>query len=492
MQASADTVDVISRALLPGPPRHPPLPQAAAANRSSRKRTLGNSSSRKRPLRNQSSDNSSTRSGLASNRSAANLTSNKSSRSAQGAALIDNADPMPQIHSVRSDDVAPLKSVPLLLPEIRKGLIRIIHLQGKLSEECGRRGSIDSFQLAERHLRNLTYVGGHLVASGADIVAELTDACHAFRKKDLARFGYDIGRAWRKVLLININHLPEGARVRRAIRETSKGLVQGFFGADLTLTRIALRHNSIGGRSGSSRNARAKEITIDFNQCVHDENMQFFAELWDATWVFFGQLASSSNSSGSDKQVISSASSPNFRWEALLAVAIADMPQALKRCGMTPDQSATLEDSLKALQRLQFHIDVPRQEVFNKEVSVNLAQAIQDWKDNKWHDFGMDMGRLLQELVLLVFPERYSLDGARDLQKQLHVLERGVVQLLGTPGGRRESPLSVAPAFALPFSIALLAVAAWSLRGTGFCSQHSTSRGAFLQSDEYASDSDML
>jgi len=166
------------------------------------------------------------------------------------------------------------------LPGISQGLIEIIQLQGKLAAKCRNSQVIDSFELAATHLRNLSYVSGHLIANGADIVAELEDAAQAFELKDMRRFGVDIGGAWRKVLLSKV-HLPDGASTKEAIKETSTGLIEGFFGSDLMLE---IKTDRPRHSSGSSRH---KQLHVDMEKCLQNENMRFFVEVWDATWIFF-------------------------------------------------------------------------------------------------------------------------------------------------------------------------------------------------------------
>jgi len=147
------------------------------------------------------------------------------------------------------------------LPGISQGLVELILLQGRLAVECRHAPFIDSFELAATHLMNLSYVGGHLIANGADIVAELQDAAQAYKLKEMHLFGVDIGRAWRKVLLSkapshNITNKKE------ATKETSLGLIKGFFqnGLSLEIRTDQLRHSL-----GSPRHGR---ISVDMDKCL--------------------------------------------------------------------------------------------------------------------------------------------------------------------------------------------------------------------------------
>jgi hypothetical protein len=308
---------------------------------------------------------------------------------------------------------------------ISNSLVTIIRLQGLLADECMQGRSLDTFNLAEDHLRNLSYVGGHLVANGADIIPELKDALGAFRNGKLHTFGEDIGRAWRKVLLSNVSNLP---RIKEAIRQTSQGLVEGFFSENVQLEVSSGKEQ----RGQDFHNAQVDTL-IDLHKCINGQNERFFQEVWDAAWLFFEKVSSFS-SLVSDQ-----------RWKAVLAVVLADLPTAVRYCGLDKEQEALLIHSMKKLEKLRFDVDARDRKVHTSEVSVDLAQAVHNWRNHSWHDFGMDLGKLLQELVVLVFPADYS--------QKYRVSEtvRGALRnrFSGAPSGAVQLPLGLLAAGAV-------------------------------------------
>jgi hypothetical protein len=239
------------------------------------------------------------------------------------------------------------------------------------------------FDLAAHHLRNLSYVGGHLVVNGADIIPELKDAVAAFRADRLHTFGEDLGLAWRKVLLSRIGRLTK-PRDQAAVRKTSLGLVKGFFGNNVRLEWI------------SSHKGRPNEFEIDLDQCTNGANEKFFEEVWDAAWLFFEKIATSEGIAS------------NREWQSLLMVILADLPTAMRYCGITKKQEAFVIKSLKALERLRFNVDPANRKVHTREISVDLSQAVEHWTAQRWEAFGSDLGQMLQELVLLAFPQAYE------------------------------------------------------------------------------------
>jgi len=271
-----------------------------------------------------------------------------------------------------------------LLSGIREGLVDMIHLQGRFADRCNPGQTLNLFQLADRHLRNLSYVGGHLVASGADIVGELAEAVDAYHRKSFGRFGEAIGRAWHKVLLSDVRQVPAPGKTK-AIKETSFGLIEGFFDPSFIVELIGEGEDE---QKGSSKE-ESKPMNIDLKKCMQDDNMRFFAEVWEATWLLFTQFSGQLNQTVGDD-----------RWERLLAVAFVDMPDAMMKCGVKKNQAKALVDALKSLEGLDFVMDMTSKQVRTAEASVDLSQAIADFSKKRWHDFGADIGRLLRELVL--------------------------------------------------------------------------------------------
>jgi hypothetical protein len=308
------------------------------------------------------------------------------------------------------------------LPAISDGLVTIIQLQGNLANSCMQGRSLDTFNLAAHHLRNLSYVGGHLLANGADIIPELKDALESFRSGKLHSFGEDLGRAWRKVLLSKAQALPGN---REALQETSRGLVEGFFSENLHLDTA----------SNKEHGEQGENFGVDPHKCIKGQNERFFQEVWNAAWLFFERVAK--------MQPVT-----DQQWKAVLAVVLADLPSAMRYCGMSKAQEDSLIHSIKALEKLRFNVDVPHQTVNTAEVSVDLAQAVDHWRNHQWHDFGMNLGKLLQELVLLVLPSKHSLY-SRDfsVDRPIHFVSQ------------RAAPRTLR--FSVGWIVAAVAVASW-------------------------------
>jgi len=181
------------------------------------------------------------------------------------------------------------------------------------------------------------------------------------------------------------------------------------------------------------------------DKCLGNQNMFFYTEIWNATSVFFAPIA----------RYQSVPKKPNHRWQNLLSVAFAEMSGALRRCGLNEEQSAMLYKSLISLKSFHFRMDVTRARLHNSEISVDLQQAVKEWSKKRWYKFGEDLGKLLQQMVLVAFPKMHSADC---LEKRRNLLLSFSMKKLQGGLGKHFRPLALIPA--VPFtSSALLALA---------------------------------
>merc|ERR1712113_923453 len=57
--------------------------------------------------------------------------------------------------------------------------------------------------------------------------------------------------------------------------------------------------------------------------------------------------------------------------------------------------------------------------VSNDELEKHLAITIKAWAEKRWLTFGQDLGELLQEMVITVFSQKYTLDSNGVLQRSV-------------------------------------------------------------------------
>jgi len=147
-----------------------------------------------------------------------------------------------------------------------------------------------------------------------------------------------------------------------------------------------------------------------------------------------------------------------------------------------------LQDALTAVKGFHFRMDVTSARLHNKEVSVDLQQLVKDWSKKRWYKFGEDIGKLLQQLVLLEFPHMYFMYNL-ELRRNLP-LSFGMPQSRGQPGQHfRPLTLILAVAFASFALSALVAAVAVRVLPRSF-SKCRTGSWEGLPAVEEAPDSD--
>lgn len=138
-----------------------------------------------------------------------------------------------------------------------------------------------------------------------------------------------------------------------------------------------------------------------------------------------------------------------------------EIPSALRKCNMTLEQEEMLLDSLRTYQFQNPTLGLSIHDDGAIGVGDEVTGAVRDWAQHDWRSCGMHLGALLRELVLGFFPQKYSVDGAGKLRKQL--LGASAVGSAGNLGDELKRSRVGAPAQLL--AMALMAfMAAVSLR----------------------------
>merc|ERR1719221_2333483 len=96
------------------------------------------------------------------------------------------------------------------------------------------------------------------------------------------------------------------------------------------------------------------------------------------------------------------------------------LPAALKKCGISHDQELMLMESIKTLGNgTNLHFTTPLNNIEKDKVAVGMAETLKAWSKMEWYAFGLNLGKLLQELVTVVFPQKYTFDDNGTLRMQM-------------------------------------------------------------------------
>merc|ERR1719188_1474349 len=109
-----------------------------------------------------------------------------------------------------------------------------------------------------------------------------------------------------------------------------------------------------------------------------------------------------------------------LEWGSALAFDMLEVPEALRKCDLTPEQEMMLMDSIKALGNgVQLRVQIPGGDTSKDAVADQMASSVKNWAKTRWYDFGSDLGKMLQGLTTTVYARKYSLDARGVLRKNL-------------------------------------------------------------------------
>merc|ERR1719310_387594 len=99
-------------------------------------------------------------------------------------------------------------------------------------------------------------------------------------------------------------------------------------------------------------------------------------------------------------------------------IALMQMPMALSRCKIGQDGQQMMLDAIKSLQYVKVSFQFPPYTMRADEATKRMAMAIDKWTTWDFEGFGFEIGRLLREFVLTVYPQAYSVDASGRLRRQ--------------------------------------------------------------------------
>jgi len=336
-------------------------------------------------------------------------------------------------------------SVPMLMMQMGLSVKGIVGLVQGILKECLKGDALQAMQTAGEHLQDPEYVSGRLMAKGQDIASELSDAVLAYEKHDFRGFGQNLGKTLRKVLLSQsvAAELPEGPPTAFVLANVSAGMLRGFFGKGFAV--------DLESEEGYD------PVHVDLHQCV-GSNMPLFQSMFASTMFFYGKKTSQAEE---PEAVRTDVRKKPGEWAPALALAMLQIPTALRRCGIGSGQEEMLKNSIKMLgagTHASFHIP-SADSVAKKDIATDMAKTIKEWAHHDWYAFGFDLGKMLQDMFVTVYSMKYSVDSTGTLRKHLiaEVSSAGSPLLQGG-AGRLLSALPAVPLAAVPLAVLALAV----------------------------------
>lgn len=161
--------------------------------------------------------------------------------------------------------------------------------------------------------------------------------------------------------------------------------------------------------------ASPPSVDIDLRTCLV-ANTPLFRSAWTPVWRLFIDASS--------KDAPESA----LKGSSELLTSMFDLQVALRTCGLGPEQEAMLIDAMDAgsarakLNLPGMHGMTPQME--RESLSTAFAMALEDWKEHSWSAFGAELGSILRDMIVVAFPQKYSMDDAGRLRSMLQLSER--------------------------------------------------------------------
>merc|ERR1719356_1816798 len=141
-------------------------------------------------------------------------------------------------------------------------------------------------------------------------------------------------------------------------------------------------------------------LNVDLHKCI-SENMPFWKSAWAPVWKLASAAASGSESEAPEMN--------DFM------VSMMDVQMAMTRCKITPEMEATLIDSMEA-GKLHANLKMPEGKFKGGSVPSLLASALEDFRDGQWYAFGNQLGAAMQDLAVVTFDQKYTMEDTAALQ----------------------------------------------------------------------------
>jgi len=100
-------------------------------------------------------------------------------------------------------------------------------------------------------------------------------------------------------------------------------------------------------------------------------------------------------------------------------VAMLQLPTALSRCDLEIENEQMIGEALKTMGSLKFQFHMPHDRVSMKRIGDRMANGVQSWTNWHFHEYGHEIGFMLRELMLMIYPQKYTVDQSGRLRRQL-------------------------------------------------------------------------
>jgi len=300
--------------------------------------------------------------------------------------------------------------------------VEIVTTTQTLIKGCVQADAMAVMTKSLEHLKNPDYVQGRLLANGIDIANVTADAIPAWQTSNFLQVGIDFGTLMRKILLSGHTGpismiLPAGMTKTQVYQAVVNGVVEGLFADGTSMTITDSVDPSV-------------HVFVDLHKCIAEEAPYFSAAInvlyagitQMVTSIQAAELASKGVKTGyispggttigaaANQQAAGPAGGMEANYMGQLSGLMTNLPVLLTRCGMTQEQRIMMSEALKNMANLgvAFNIPGPQDRVqAGNQAAIKFEQATAAWKEGRYHDFGILLGDLMRDLLLVIYPQQY-------------------------------------------------------------------------------------
>jgi len=301
-----------------------------------------------------------------------------------------------------------------------------VHQMKSLINKCITEKLQAAFDQVQEHLNDGSYLIDHLECNADCVYINTVDAGKAFEAQHPEAAGKHMGSALR-CLLLSKAELPEGPPGPEDTGSVIEGFFTGFFGNNATLTIRKVDDLD-----------EKDDVVLNLSECL-SSNMQTWEDAWSEIWVLVSSAASqpelgAAPTTGSAPIPVQGGYEPSESeaesqdpmkqmedmWNKLTTMILVELPQAMKKCGVSDEQSVMLLDSLGEINTFQTSLQIPgKQDVY--ATLETLGKAVDEWQNGDYNKFGASMGMFFRGLLVTFLNDKYyvsEVDGSLQMVQQ--------------------------------------------------------------------------
>jgi len=152
----------------------------------------------------------------------------------------------------------------------------------------------------------------------------------------------------------------------------------------------------------------ATALNVNLRTCI-EGNMPLLKSAWSPVFQLLGTATGQEQSPGS--------ATPPTMSELMLSMM--DLQVALTRCNIGPAQEAMLIDAIESGTKIHSNLELADSHATTSGVTSILTSALEDFRDKHWYEFGKQLGKSMQDMVMVTFAQKYEVDDVGRLRLKL-------------------------------------------------------------------------